>query len=67
MGEGASGFDWPGLLRLACRGLGLRPSEFWALTPFELLILLGREGGAAPLNRHRLMNLAAEFPDQEQQ
>ena len=59
-----SGFDWPNLLRAGCRGLGLRPDQFWTLTPVELLVLLGREGGAAPLNRQRLDELARSFPDE---
>jgi uncharacterized phage protein (TIGR02216 family) len=57
-------FDWAGLMRLGLRGLGLRPAEFWALTPAELLVLLGQDGGAAPpLGRARLMELAAAYPD----
>lgn len=56
-------FDWPGLMRLGLKGLGLRPAEFWALTPAELMIMLGREGGAAPLGRARLEELARAFPD----
>ncbi len=34
-----SQFDWPSLLRAGVRGLGLRPAEFWALTPAELHLL----------------------------
>jgi uncharacterized phage protein (TIGR02216 family) len=59
-----SGFDWPGLMRHGLRGLGLAPAEFWALTPAELLVKLGLDGGqAAPLNRARMFELAARFPD----
>lgn len=59
-----SGFDWPGLMRLGLRGLGLTPAEFWALTPAELRLMLGQEGGGAqPLSRARLMELTAAFPD----
>ena len=58
-----SGFDWAGLMRLGMRGLGLRPAEFWALTPAELTLLLGREGGQGPLDRARLDDLARAFPD----
>ena len=58
-----SEFDWPGLMRAGFRGLGLRPEEFWRLTPAELLMLLGRNGGVAPLNRERLSELARAFPD----
>ena len=57
-----SRFDWPALLRAGAT-LGLRPSDFWALTPAELVFLLGREGAAAPLLRARLEELARVFPD----
>lgn len=56
-------FDWPGLMRAGFRGLGLRPEEFWRLTPVELLILLGLEAGPAPFTRARLEELARAFPD----
>lgn len=56
-------FDWPGLMRLGLSGLRLTPAEFWALTPAELMLMLGREGGAAPLGRDRLEELARAFPD----
>jgi len=56
-------FDWPGLMRLGLRGLGLRPHEFWALTPAELMLMLGRDGASAPLDRARLEALAQAFPD----
>ena len=58
-----SRFDWPSLMRLGCRQVGLRPEEFWRLTPVELLVMLGWDGGAAPLNRARLQDLTREFPD----
>lgn len=65
---GARRIDWPGLMRAGMAraeagGLGLRPSEFWRLTPVELRIMLGREAGAAPLTRARLEELARAFPD----
>ncbi|GKY88733.1 rcc01693 family protein [Sinisalibacter aestuarii] len=56
-------FDWAGLMRLGLRGLGLKPAEFWALTPAELLVLLGRDGAESPLGRARLEELARAFPD----
>lgn len=56
-------FDWPALMQAGMRGLGLRPSEFWALTPAELALLLGRTSSAAPLSRSRLEELARAFPD----
>ncbi len=58
-----SRFDWPALMRAGCRSLGLSPSEFWKLTPAELLMLLGRDGATAPLNRQRLLDLTRAFPD----
>ncbi|MAM61061.1 rcc01693 family protein [Maritimibacter sp. UBA3975] len=61
-----SGFDWPGLLRLGMRALGLKPQEFWALTPAELTLMLGRDGAAVTLDRARLEELAAAFPDAPQ-
>ena len=57
-----NGFDWRALLR-AGAVLGLKPGEFWRLTPVEFALLLGREGGDAPLCRSRLEELAAAFPD----
>ncbi len=59
----APGFDWPTLLRLGLRGLGLRPAQFWALTPAELLLMLGLDGAPAAMGRARLEELARAFPD----
>lgn len=58
--------DWPGLMRAGLRGLGLRPAEFWALTPAELQLMLGRDGGASPLARDRLEALLRAYPDREE-
>jgi uncharacterized phage protein (TIGR02216 family) len=58
----ATRFDWPGLMRAGMVGLHLRPAEFWALTPAELLLMLG-EGGRPAMGRARLMELAARWPD----
>lgn len=57
-----TGFDWPALMRTGIRGLGLRPAEFWALTPAELRLMLG---DAAPpvMRRCRMDQLLAAFPD----
>jgi uncharacterized phage protein (TIGR02216 family) len=57
------GFDWPVLMRAGLRGLGLRPAEFWDLTPAELRLMLGEESGARPMGRGRLDELMAAFPD----
>lgn len=56
-------FDWPGLMKAGMRGLGLQPAEFWALTPAELLLMLGDGAENAPLTRARLDELAKEYPD----
>lgn len=58
-----AGFDWPGLMRAGMHGLGLKPDEFWRLSPLELMLMLGREGGQAPLGRARMEELARAFPD----
>ncbi len=58
-----SGFDWPALLHAGLRGLGLRPAEYWALTPAELRVMLGEARGARPMGRARLEELIAAFPD----
>lgn len=67
-GEGAPqrGIDWPGLMRAGLHGLGLKPWEFWALTPAELALMLGIDpggAGGAGMSRARLDELAARFPD----
>ena len=59
------GFDWPALMRAGLAGLGLRPAEFWALTPIELRLMLGTEVAAAGLTRAGLAALQAAFPDKE--
>ena len=56
-------FDWPGLMRAGMGALGLRPDEFWRLTPAELVLMLGDPAQAAPLDRARLMELARAWPD----
>ena len=60
--------DWRGLMRVGLArpeagGLGLRPAEFWALTPAELRTMLGLEEADAPMDRARLGELLAQFPD----
>ncbi|MCF2903543.1 phage tail assembly chaperone [Octadecabacter sp. CECT 8868] len=57
------GFDWPVLLRVALKGLGLKPDEFWALTPAEFWLLLGDDAGAMPMGRNRLDELSRSYPD----
>lgn len=58
-----SAFDWPGLMRAGLGRLGLGPREFWALTPAELMLMLGDPAGVAPLSRARLDELARAWPD----
>ena len=55
--------DWEGLMRVGLIGLRLDPEAFWRLSPAELLFLVGKSGGSAPLNRARLDELAAAYPD----
>lgn len=56
-------FDWPALIRLGLRDLGLPPEVFWTLTPHELQILIGEKGSAPAMTRARLDVLAASYPD----
>ncbi|ARJ70844.1 hypothetical protein B0A89_09220 [Paracoccus contaminans] len=58
-----AGLDWAGLMRAGLRGLGLKPGEFWDLTPAELALMLGIDFGAAAMTRARLGDLMARFPD----
>lgn len=56
--------DWPGMLRAGLVRLRLRPAEFWALTPAELMLMLGLAGSASrPMARTRLAELVDTFPD----
>ncbi len=55
-------FDWPALMHLGLKGLGLSPAAFWALTPAELRLMLG-EASAASMGRAGLEALARAFPD----
>ena len=57
--------DWAGLLRVGLRDLQLKPSEFWALTPIELMLMLGVDATTPSMGRARLMELSARFPDTE--
>ena len=55
--------DWPGMMRAGFGRLGLAPDVFWRLTPVELRMMLGAEGGSVFLTRARLEELSAAFPD----
>jgi uncharacterized phage protein (TIGR02216 family) len=57
-----SGLAWTSLLRVAVQQLGLRPAEFWALTPAELRLMLGDTAPEA-MGRSRLDEMLAAFPD----
>ncbi len=58
-----AGLDWPGLMRAGLGGLGLKPDEFWALTPAELWLLLGPQAAETAMNRSRLDELSRSYPD----
>ncbi|KGM87151.1 phage conserved hypothetical protein [Roseovarius mucosus DSM 17069] len=58
-------FDWPALMRAGMQGLGLRPAEFWALTPAELRLMLGERQGVQPMARAGLEALLRAFPDRQ--
>ena len=60
-----SAFDWPGLMRAGIGGLGLRPEEFWRLTPAELALMLAEPQAARPLDRAGLDRLLRAFPDRK--
>jgi len=49
-------------MRAGMRGLGLKPAEFWSLTPAELRLLLGDERQGA-MGRARLDELVRAWPD----
>ncbi len=56
-------FDWSTLMQAGLRGLRLHPRDFWALTPAELMVMLGSENGATPLSRTGLDELLKAYPD----
>ena len=51
------------MLRVGLHQLRLKPAEFWALTPVELMVMVGETRGYRPLSRQRLAELQAAFPD----
>jgi len=55
--------DWAALLRAGLHDLRLQPSDFWALTPAELQIMLGLDARLIPMARDRFDALAASYPD----
>ena len=57
-------FDWPGLMQIGLRQLGLAPAQFWELTPAEFMVMSGLASkSSATLNRRGFEALAAQFPD----
>lgn len=58
-----SAVNWPDLMRAGMTSLRLQPDEFWALTPSELMVMLGHSSGDAPLGRARLADLLRLYPD----
>ncbi|MEM1128920.1 MAG: rcc01693 family protein [Pseudomonadota bacterium] len=54
---------WPTLIRAGISGLGLKPDEFWRLTPAELMLLLGAGSNQGPMTRAGLEELEQRFPD----
>ena len=55
--------DWAGLMRAGLHELRLSPRDFWAMTPAELQIALGRSGSGLGMTRARLDALLEQFPD----
>ncbi len=55
--------DWAGLMRAGLCELRLGPRDFWALTPAELLIMLGLQTGQPAMDRARLLDMLRDFPD----
>ena len=58
-------FDWPVLLTTGVQRLGLRPEEFWRLTPAELALMLGQGVSETSLARAGLEQLMSAYPDSE--
>lgn len=65
MSYAVKGLDWPALMRLGLRVLGLTPDAFWALTPVELQLMLGAVGGDKPMLSEGLATLMATYPDKK--
>ncbi len=61
-----SAFEWSKLLGVGLKHLGLSPAEFWALTPAEFSLIVGRATGPAPMTRGGLDALLRSYPDAEE-
>lgn len=55
--------NWSSLMRAGLMQLRLRPADFWALTPAELMLMLGHGAGSAPMGQARLADLLRAYPD----
>ena len=55
--------NWPALMRSGLMTLRLCPAQFWALTPAELMLMLGHGSGNAPMGQARLADLLRAYPD----
>ncbi|WP_227267849.1 rcc01693 family protein [Roseobacter weihaiensis] len=55
--------EWPALMRAGLQQLGLRPDEFWTLTPAELQVMLGDPAKTGPLLSNGLEALMTAYPD----
>lgn len=66
--SGDAGFDWDMLMRFGLGALGLRPGDFWSMTPREFdAAIKGRLGlfhDETPMTGARLNALAERFPDE---
>lgn len=58
-------FDWPAILRVGMRETGLRPADFWELTPAEFWMVTGRGPAVSAMSRTRLNELMAAHPDRK--
>lgn len=56
---------WAPLMALGFHQLGLRPEEFWTLTPAELSAIAGAKTGGSALGRSGLEALMQKFPDEK--
>ena len=59
-------FDWAELLKLGLTHLRLSPGEFWALTPVELMLMLGPEASLRPMDKTGLQALLEAYPDTQE-
>lgn len=55
--------DWIGLMRAGLHELRLSPAAFWALSPFELQVMLGHVTASPQMSRAWLEGLTAAYPD----